>query len=229
MDAALFNVDGYAAVAEVTGGGVLDESSSQYIKVTTAAEFLAALNNIKYSTKTASTVYKVIEIAADLDLGYEEAGGAATTATYSFFTSANAPLMHPTLLTTGVSSIDIKAYSGLIIYSKTGHTIRHAGFNIKAGENLIIRNLTFDELWEWDELTKGDYDKNDWDYITIGDSSSASGRVWIYHCSFYKAYDGIVDVKKGAATGTTQAENGVTISWSAVLPGSSNASFMKDQ
>lgn len=225
--AALFNVDGYAAVAGVTGGGVLAETDAQYVKVTTPAQFLAALANIKSSSKSP---YKVIEIAADLDLGYIEAGGATTEATYNFFSSNATPLMHPALKISGVSQITIQAYDGLTIYSKNGNTIRHAEFSIKAGKNLIIRNLKFDELWEWDEKDKGNFDTNDWDYITIGDSSSASGRVWIDHCTFYKAYDGIVDVKKGAGTsGAGQAANGVTISWSEVLPGSGNASFMQAQ
>ena len=206
---------------------MLAETDAQYIKVTTPAQFLAALNNIKSSN---SKPYKVIEVAADLDLGYIEAGGATTEATYSFFTSNATALVHPTLIATGVSQITIQSYDGLTIYSKTGNTIRHAEFNVKNGKNLIIRNLKFDELWEWDELTKGNYDKNDWDYITIGDASSASGRVWIDHCTFYKAYDGIVDVKKGAGTaGAGQATNGVTISWSEILPGSGNASFMQAQ
>lgn len=58
---------------------------------------------------------------------------------------------------------------------------------------MIFRNLEFDELWEWDEATKGNYDKNDWDYVTIEGTSS---KVWIDHCTFNKAYDGLVDVKK---------------------------------
>jgi hypothetical protein len=76
--------------------------------------------------------------------------------------------------------------------------------NIKNGSNIIVRNLKFDELWEWDESTKGQYDKNNWDFMTIGDSGSITG-LWIDHCTFTKAYDGIVDIKNGSA--------GITISW----------------
>jgi len=225
VDASLFNVDGYAAVAGVTGGGVIGESSSYYAKVTTPLEFLAAISKVK------SGAVKVIEIANDLDLGYTEVGGDTVKATYSFFESNIAPKLHPTLMTSGVSKITIQNFNGLTIYSKNGATLRHAELNIKAGSNLIIRNLKFDELWEWDEATKGDYDSNDWDYITIGDTSTATGGIWIDHCTFYKSYDGIVDVKKGAsivgATGAaTQAANGITISWSEVLPGDgSNGAF----
>jgi pectate lyase len=62
--------------------------------------------------------------------------------------------------------------------------------------------LKFDELWEWDEASKGDYDKQGWDFITV-DMSTVG--LWIDHCEFTKAYDGVVDIKGASA--------GVTISW----------------
>jgi pectate lyase len=108
------------------------------------------------------------------------------------------------LLTTGVSLIDIQKKNGLTIFSANGSTIRHAHLNIKNGSNIIVRNLRFDELWEWDELSKGQYDKKNWDFMTIGDSGSITG-LWIDHCTFTKSYDGIVDIKNGSA--------GITISW----------------
>lgn len=227
LAASAFNVDGYAAAASVTGGGVISETASTYAKVTNALEFLTALSKVK------SGAVKVIEIAADLNLGYTEVTSAYPTATtvYSSFEANATPLLHPTLLTTGVSKITIQNFAGLTIYSKNGATLKHTELNIKNGSNLIIRNLKFDELWEWDESTKGDYDKNDWDYITIGDTSSATGGIWIDHCTFYKSYDGIVDIKKGASivgatNAATQAANGITISWSEILPGDgSNGAF----
>ena len=68
----------------------------------------------------------------------------------------------------------------------------------------MIRNLKFDELWEWDEATKGDYDSKDWDFMTIGDSGTCT-NVWVDHCTFTKSYDGGVDVKGGSY--------GITFSW----------------
>jgi pectate lyase len=94
----------------------------------------------------------------------------------------------------------------LTIFSANGSKIKHASFVVKYSSNIIIRNLEFDELWEWDESTKGNYDKNDWDYLTI---EGASSKVWVDHCTFHKAYDGVLDVKKGS--------NGVTVSWSSFL------------
>jgi pectate lyase len=70
-------------------------------------------------------------------------------------------------------------------------------FNVKRSHNVLVRNLRFDELWEWDELNKGDYDSKDWDFITIGDSGNCT-NVWIDHCDFTKSYDGTVDIKGGA-------------------------------
>ena len=59
-------------------------------------------------------------------------------------------------------------------------------------------------MWEWDEATKGDYDSNDWDFMVLSNGGTVS-NVWIDHCTFTKAYDGIADMKKG-----TQY---VTLSW----------------
>ncbi|MET3599486.1 hypothetical protein [Martelella mangrovi] len=231
-DDTMFSIEGYAAVANVTGGGVYPEDDPRYIKVSTAEEFLAALAGISDED---NEPYRVIEITGDLDLGYAAAGGDATAAKYPFFTAHNPALANPLLMKTGVSKINITGFDGLTIYSKNGARILHAGFNIDDGSNLIIRNLVFDEFWEWDEKTGGDYDENDWDYITIGNSKETTvGGIWIDHCTFYKAYDGIVDIKRGASNSAdtgfdTQKANGITISWSQILPGSGNPDFMKGQ
>jgi pectate lyase len=67
-----------------------------------------------------------------------------------------------------------------------------------------VRNLKFDEMWDWDEATKGQYDKNDWDFIDLGNGGSAS-NIWVDHCTFTKTYDGILDTKAGCSA--------ITISW----------------
>ncbi|HEX8117903.1 MAG TPA: hypothetical protein VF521_11580, partial [Pyrinomonadaceae bacterium] len=54
--------------------------------------------------------------------------------------------------------------------------------------------------------SKGNYDKQDWDFVTV---DMTSDNVWIDHCTFTKAYDGVVDVKGGSKN--------VTISWSSFL------------
>ncbi|WP_207706204.1 hypothetical protein [Clostridium sp. HBUAS56017] len=178
------------------GGGVIDESSPYYKKVTNAAELAEALNKRSDA--------KVIEIMNDINLGWNEIPESAKG---SPFGAANTPLTHPILKETGVSKLYVKSFNGLTIYSKNGAKLKHAGITLDGCKNVVIRNLQFDELWEWDENTKGNYDRNDWDYMTV----QGCQGVWIDHCTFGKAYDGIVDSKKGTT--------GLTISWSKFLPG----------
>ncbi len=185
-----------------TGGGTIAETDARYKKVYTATDLAQAL-------KKGSGV-KVIEVMNDLNLGWNELPSAAQT---SPFAEHNKPLTHPVLKQSGVSKLTIDGFNGLTIFSNNGSKIKHVGITVKRSSNLIIRNLEFDELWEWDEASKGDYDKNDWDYLTLEQTS----KVWIDHCTFNKAYDGVVDVKKGSS--------GVTISWSSFRSddGSSNS------
>jgi len=208
-----FGLEGYASNQNVTGGGVLSESSKQYFKAGTASEFLSAL-----ATAKKEKCPTVIELTSDIALGSKEAATAIKTYSSVAQAVSNQPLIHPTLLETGVSMVNIKDMSNLTIYSKNGAKITHACFNISKSENIIIRNIVFDEIWEWDEYTSGDYDRNDWDYVTV---QNASTGIWIDHCTFYKAYDGIVDVKKAASDKTTD----VTISYSKFLPQSEGTFF----
>jgi pectate lyase len=189
-----YSVQGFAT--GVTGGGELDESSPYYVKVTNAKELGTAL------TRNAAT--KVVEIMNDIDLGWNMIGSSAQTSPFTEHTTA---LTHPTLKQTGVSKLTIDGFDGLTIFSKNGAKLTHGALVFKRCSNVMIRNLEFDELWEWDEYTKGDYDRNDWDFITLEQISG----IWIDHCTFGKAYDGVVDSKKGT--------NGLTISWSKFLPG----------
>jgi pectate lyase len=179
-----------------TGGGVLAETDPGYAKIYNAVDLAVALNDKK-------GVIKVIEIMNDLDLGYNEIPADAKTNSEPF-RAHSTPLLHPVLLTSGVSLIDIQKKYGLTIFSANGAAIRHATFNIKSAANIIVRNLKFDEMWEWDESTKGDYDRNDWDFIDLGNGGTVS-NIWIDHCTFTKAYDGICDIKQGSYA--------ITFSW----------------
>ncbi|AWI09506.1 immunoglobulin domain-containing protein [Ereboglobus luteus] len=149
---------------------------------------------------------RVIEITADLNLGWLEVSAETRAlAANPLRPQAVAPKLHPVLKATGVSILDIKPRNGgLTIFSANGATVRHVTFNIKSTSNIIIRNLRFDELWEWDEETRGNYDANDWDFITLGNGGPVSD-VWIDHCTFTKSYDGIIDMKSDVRN--------VTISW----------------
>jgi pectate lyase len=187
-----YNLVGFGRAT--TGGGVLADTDPNHAKVYTATDLANALN---------SKTVKVIEIMNDLNLGYNEIEASAKAGSEPF-RSAATPLLHPVLLQTGVSLIDVQKKTGLTIFSANASTIRHAKLNIKNCSNVMIRNLKFDQLWEWDELTKGQYDENDWDFITLGDGGAVS-NIWVDHCTFTKAYDGILDTKAGCSA--------ITISW----------------
>ncbi len=206
-----YNLEGFAEAAGTTGGGLLYESSDDYYTVSTAEEFLDAMLAVK-----ASGMPSVIELDADICLGEKEV---EEFSTYSSVIAAHThdALTHPLLMETGVSKLSIKGMSNLTIFSKEGYSIKHCAVDINASENIIIRNIKFDELWEWDEETAGDYDVNDWDYVTV---QAGSDRVWIDHCTFFKAYDGIVDIKTDKTTQTN-----VTVSWCEFLPGSEDNIF----
>lgn len=186
----LYELSGFAAYT--TGGGVIAEDDPSYRQVTSALELHAAL--------TPGSGVKVVEIMNDLDLGWLEIPEGARSAP---FAKHNEPLLHPVLLKTGVTKITIDGANGLTLFSRNGSAIRHASLVFRSSSNIIIRNLRFDELWEWDEATGGDYDRNDWDYISL---ENGTRGVWIDHATFGKAYDGVVDAKGGSS--------GITISWS---------------
>jgi pectate lyase len=215
----LYNLTGFATLGTgTTGGGLVAESDASYRKVYTALDLAQAIKD----SKTAGAV-KVIEIMNDLNLGWNEIDPAVKSLSSTPFRSHNAPKLHPTLIITGVSLIDIQSKPGLTIFSANGATIRHATFNFKGTSNIIVRNLKFDEMWEWDEATKGDYDSNDWDFIDLSNGSPVI-NVWIDHCTFTKTYDGIMDMKAG-----TQY---VTMSWCKYVgdDGATNAnSFVRQQ
>ncbi len=204
-------------LAAVTGGGNIPDSDPRYRKVTTATELVAALRAAKAST---ANPVKVIEIMNDLNMGWNEVG--TLLQADGLLRQNIAPKKHPALITSGVSLLDIQDFNGLTIFSRNGATIRHAEFNIKNGTNLILRNLRFDELWEWDEGTRGDYDSNDWDFVTIGDGGGVTSGIWVDHCTFTKAYDGVLDIKRGASA--------ITMSWSDVVPAATGpGSFVQQQ
>jgi pectate lyase len=217
-DVSHYNLEGFAA-GPVTGGGNIPDTDARYRKVTTATELVAALNAAKASS---ANPVKVIEIMNDLNMGWNEVGTLLQGQPSPILRMNIAPKKHPALIASGVSLLDIQAFNGLTIFSRNGATIRHAEFNIKNGTNVILRNLKFDELWEWDEATKGDYDSNDWDFVTIGDGGGVTSGVWVDHCTFTKSYDGVLDIKKGASA--------ITVSWSEVVPAATGpGSFVQSQ
>lgn len=216
-----YNLTGFATQGTgTTGGGLISETDAAYRKCYTALDLATAVRD---ANKTAGAV-KVIEIMNDLNLGWNEVGSEAQALSSTPFRSHNSPKLHPTLIASGVSILDIKAKGGgLTIYSANGATLRHTMLNIKSTSNIIVRNLKFDEMWEWDEKTKGNYDSNDWDFIDLGNGGTVN-NIWIDHCTFTKAYDGIVDIKQGSFN--------ITFSWNRVVgdDGATNSnSFVRQQ
>lgn len=201
-----YNLEGYAASCQVTGGGLLTADDNNYYIANTEREFLDAL------AKASSGNPIVIEITKDMELGNLELKDQGINIQGNY-----PPLLHPTLLKTGVSKLNLNV-KNLTIFSKNGSAIKHCGITFNGAKNLIIRNIVFDELWEWDEATAGEYDLNDWDYITI----LRSDGIWIDHCTFYKAYDGVVDIKNPANP------SNVTVSWCRFLPGSKDDTFFNE-
>src|SRR5499426_1324525 len=85
--------------------------------------------------------------------------------------------------------------SNKTLFSDRGATLRHGTLNIDGSHNIIIRNLKFLGLWEWDDSTGGNYDLQGWDFIALTNGAS---NVWIDHCDFAKVYDGQVDIVRGS-------------------------------
>ncbi|MDE7384146.1 MAG: InlB B-repeat-containing protein [Anaeroplasmataceae bacterium] len=237
------SVDGYAEK------GITDfteyYNTDAYRKVSTPLEFLQALVDAKYEytntwneeTKTVEqTLIKegsvhVIEILNDLNLGYFKMGSQekATNLVADYASNMNKwdsyLCMSDMLKENGISQIKVENTSNLLIYSKTGVKITHCGFKLTSDNNVVFRNLSFDELWQWEDApvnsTKnvGDYDWFGWAYFKI----AFCGFIWIDHCTFGKSYDGQIDYSNpvyDANAGTAfrapygaTGENGLHISW----------------
>ena len=157
----------------------IEETEHNKAIVSTPKELIEALE---------SSNIEIIEIIADLDLGYNLIKEEIDS---PYIEEHTVPLTHPILKKTGVSNLKIQNKNHLIIYSKDGRKILHTNIRILDSQNIKIENIKMEELWEWDEETKAEYDRNDWDYITIQNSEN----IQIKNCEFSKSYDGITDIK----------------------------------
>ena len=158
----------------------IEKTDNNYANVRNVQELEKALLNNQI---------QLIEISEDIDLGYNVIKNQLST--NQIFKKHNIPLTHPKLIETGVSKLNIENKENLILYSNNGSKILHCNIKINNSKNIKIENLLFEELWEWDEETKAEYDRNDWDYITIENSE----KICIRNCEFSKSYDGITDIK----------------------------------
>ena len=201
----------------LTAGGFLDgkiTDFNQYVGtdayrvVTNAVELATALKDAKYeytnnwneSTNSVDQVLTkegtvhVIEIANDLNLGFNVIGeDAKSNGIIVDFKTSGA--MSEMVKTNGISQVKVENISNLLIYSKNGSKITHAGFKLTSCHNVVFRNLKMDEIWEWEDTSDvntgkiGDYDRFGWAYFKI----SHCGQIWIDHMEFGKSYDGQID------------------------------------
>ncbi|MDR2867275.1 MAG: hypothetical protein LBV55_01245, partial [Acholeplasmatales bacterium] len=184
------------------------------VEVHNEIEFLIALKNVTGTSTTAVKSNMVIKLMADMDMGYIEmnqkavaAGYASATAITSQFANNAVPEQHPKLMATGVGKYTLRYAQNILIYSEEGYSIRHINFTINNVTNVIFRNISFEELWEWDESSRGMFNNKDWDYFTL--TGGMINGLWIDHCSFQNSYDGIID-----AGGTTNPSvKNLTVSW----------------
>lgn len=195
-DKSFMSVTGFASL------GVKDRSeyhgTSYYRKVMDGREFLQAILDASNGT------VKVIEVAKDLDLGWLALNLSKEEAkTYSFVTKYPNPtngFTNPLLAESGVSKLSIANIDGLTIFSKKGKTIKHAEIKLQGSVNdIVIRNLNFDEMWQWDDT--GKHKEVGWSFIKV----NGANNVWIDHCKFSIAADGMIDVENGASN--------ITLSW----------------
>ena len=198
------------------------ENTSAYRKVKTVDELVAAIkdaqchyNNIwdeesrtytqvpaaGYTQENFAGKVRVIEIENDLNLGYYtlsesvKASGLVDDFCSRTQSSITSYTMSADFLQNGASQIKIENVSNLLVYSKNGAKLTHGGFKLTSDNNVVFRNLQFDELWQWEDTSNrsvakvGDYDAFGWAYFKI----SFCGYIWIDHCSFGKSYDGQID------------------------------------
>jgi len=198
------------------------ENTDSYRKVKTADELISALADAKihysnvwddatstytqvpaegYTEENFKGTVRVIEIENDLNLGYEKLSAAAKSSGIVEDFSRKTMSKHindfnsDTVKENGILQIKVENTSDLLVYSKSGAKLTHCGFKLTSDNNVVFRNLEFDEIWQWEDspLTTasavGDYDWHGWAYFKI----AFCGYVWIDHCTFGKSYDGQID------------------------------------
>jgi pectate lyase len=170
-----FGLVGFATMSGMGQDGTTGGAGGAHVQVSTLEEL------VRYAQ---TNVALRVEVVNDLDLS----------------PLANANQGFPANYPVG----EILVNSNKTIYSKNGAVIRRGSLRIGKGpngkHNIIIRNLRFRDLWVLDP--SGAYDTYGWDYVSI---EARSHHIWVDHCDFEQAYDGMVDIKGGS--------DFVTVSW----------------
>lgn len=214
----MFSVEGFAK-NHVNARDNLKETDDNYMVASNESEFLQGLNLARQNK------VNVIEVTNDLDLGWKslnEIDGNNGKTIYSKLRDktdekkfGGTTMTSSIIKETGISEVEINA-KHLTIFSKNNSTIKHAMFKIGSSEDIIIRNLSFDEIWQFEDSTDinlqniGDNDMKSWSYFKV----NKSDYIWFDHLTFGKAYDTLIDSENGS--------KGVTISWCKFLGGNDN-------
>lgn len=199
-----------------------------------------------YTEENFKGTVHVIEITQDIELGYNKLSETAKNSGVieNLIKNVNiqdedgntvpAYTMSSMVEEYGISKLSIHNTNDLLIYSKNGAKITHASMSVMAASNIVIRNLEFDEIWQWEDSQTnkaskvGDYDSQKWAYFKI----NHCGYVWIDHCTFGKAFDGLIDYANPVYSATQLMANvnrapyglvderGVHISWCSFNGGS---------
>ncbi len=173
-------------------------SKKEHVKVHNADELVAAL------LKAQKNEVEIIEIMNDIDMGYfllsEETKASSMVSDYFEKQSAASKLTSPGMMESGLTQLTLSGIDGLTIFSEGGAKISRAEWKLQGtSKDLIIRNIKFDGMWQWDK--EGDNKDAGWSVMKI---NGAKG-VWFDHCSFTMGYDGLCDSENGAS--------GVSYTW----------------
>ncbi len=215
-----------------------ENTSSQYLKDTYYED--SPYSTVTYTqTLNNAPSIKVIEIANDMDLGYNlissvSQGLASSWDNKNRLAGKTDIYADSDMQTAGISKININKYNDLIIYSKNGSKLTHCGFNVSACKDVKFDNIEMDEMWMWEDSnstsptqTIGDYDAFGWAYFKIGFSEN----ITITHCTFGKSFDGQIDYSNPfyQSMGTYSnapyegtGNNGLTVSFCDFKAGSDN-------
>jgi pectate lyase/pectin methylesterase-like acyl-CoA thioesterase len=175
---ATFALEGFATMGQgATGGGLADPSDTARYKIIDSSTPNPAQTLQSYLQSPGPLI---IELRVDIDLG-------------ALNNQNRRPLINPELIASNLGVIRVA--SNKTLFSDRGATLRHGTLVVDGAQNIIIRNLKFRGLWEWDDATQGAYDLQGWDFIAL---TNGARNVWIDHCDFAKVYDGQVDIVQGS-------------------------------